>query len=90
MFSDFRPDGDGPGSDARAVAPRWHLAEEIRIESGPNGAPMITIDGHFLPWVTCGIEVPAPALDKSPTVTVTFLAEKVEMVNEARPPRPKQ
>lgn len=90
MFNEFRKEGDRPGSDARAAAPRWHLAELIRIESGPNGAPMVSIDGHFIPWLTCGIDVPAPSLKEAPTVTITFLAEKVEMVNEARPPRPGQ
>jgi len=78
---------DRPDDDVRAVAPNWRLAKLIRVENAPNGAPIITIDGEVLPWYTAGIVTPAPSLDSSPTVTVTFLAERVEMVNRERGPR---
>lgn len=84
-------EGDRPGSDVRAVPPEWHLAKEIRIERAPDGAPLITIDGQFLPWLTNGVDVPAPARDKMPSVTVTFIADKVEMSNALPAPTfPKQ
>lgn len=77
MFDGFRPD-----SDVRAVPPDWRFAKVIRVENAPNGAPVISIDGEVLPWYTQGIVVPVPALGQSPTATVTFLADRVEMVND--------
>ena len=74
-------EGDRPDSDVRAVAPQWRLAKHIRVDRAPNGAPVISIDGEVLPWFTTGIVVPAPAMDAMPTITVTFVADKVEMIN---------
>ncbi len=62
------------------------FAKEIRVDQDKHGAPQITIDGQPFPWYTAGIVVPAPALDKTPTVTVTIPAERVTMVNEMQPP----
>lgn len=58
------------------------LAKEILVDRDERGAPRITIDGEVLPWYTSGIVVPAPDLREAPTVTVTFLAERVAMVND--------
>lgn len=80
--------GDRPGRDVRAGAPAYRMAKRIRVESAPNGAPVISIDGYALPWYTQGIVVPVPAIGQCPTVTVTFLAEHVEMVNRGPRPHP--
>lgn len=80
-------EGDRPDSDVRAVAPDWRMAKLIRVESDFNGAPVVYIDGEPLPWYTAGVIVPAPSRSEAPTVTVTFLAERVELVN--RGPRPR-
>lgn len=62
------------------------FAKEIRVDQDEHGAPRITIDGQPFPWYTAGIVVPAPSLDKAPTVTVTIPAERVTMINELLPP----
>lgn len=64
----------------------YQLAKRIVVDTDERGAPRVTIDGFVLPWYTCGITVPAPSLNEDPTVTVTFLAEDVQMVNHARFP----
>lgn len=74
-------EGGRPDSDVPAVVPDWRLAKHIRVDRAPNGAPVVTIDGEVLPWYTAGVVVPAPAIGEMPTVTVTFIADKVEMLN---------
>lgn len=70
---------DGPPPDYR-------MAQRIVVDQYLNGSPRVTIDGETLPWYTAGVTVPAPSSQELPTVTVTFLANHVELVNEARPP----
>ena len=86
-MAEDQPNVGRPDTTVRATAPAWHMAKHIRVESAPNGAPVLTIDGEFLPWYTAGIEVPAPAIGEMPTVTVTFIAERVEMANKGPRPR---
>lgn len=76
-----QPEGMRPADTGRA----HHLAKHIRVDQDERGAPCITIDGELLPWYTTGIVVPAPSLKEAPTITVTFIAEQVEMVNKVRP-----
>ena len=58
------------------------IAKHIIVDRDEHGAPRLQIDGFVFDFATCGIKVPAPSLDEIPTVTVTFLAEKVTMIND--------
>lgn len=73
-----------PADGGRAPAPQWRMAKLIRVDQDERGAPRITIDGEVLPFYTRGIVVPAPSLHESPTVTITLLADRVEMVNRVQ------
>ncbi len=71
------------------AAPRpttnFRLAKEIRVEADPSGAPHITIDDQELPWFTQGIVPSAPTMAGMATLTVTFLADKITLVNQQMP-----
>lgn len=58
------------------------IAKHIIVDRDDRGAPRLQIDGFVFDFATAGITVPAPSLDEIPTVTVTFVAEKVTMLNE--------
>jgi hypothetical protein len=74
-------EGERPADGGRAPRAEHRLAKHIVVDRDENGAPRITIDGEQLPWFTQGIVTPAPSLREMPTVTITLLAEKVEMLN---------
>lgn len=59
------------------------IAKHIIVDRDERGAPRLQIDGFVFDFGMAGINVPAPALDQVPTVTVTFVAEKVTMLNES-------
>jgi hypothetical protein len=63
----------------------YKLAEHIVVDRDERGAPRITIDGEVLPWHTCGIVPSVPKLNEAPTLTVTFLAEKVTTIDQYVP-----
>ena len=59
------------------------IAKHIIVDRDDRGAPRLQIDGFVFDFATAGITVPAPSLDQVPTVTVTFVAEKVTMLNDS-------
>lgn len=60
------------------------IANHIIVDRDEHGAPCLRIDDLVFDFAIAnrGITVPAPSLDETPTVTVTFLAEKVTMIND--------
>lgn len=60
------------------------IAKHIIVDRDEHGEPRLQIDGFVFGFALArhGITVPAPSMDEAPTVTVTFLAEKVTMIND--------
>lgn len=66
----------------RQLDPPPGIARRIVIDRDSAGAPRITLGDTVLGYLTTGISVEPPSLKGMATVTITFLAERVEVLDD--------